>query len=101
MVTDTQAEQPHRITPLATTTPRLEQEFRYDIQTQPHNGGVVTDNFAVNKGLEIIPGEKFEVILAVPAYVLNNPDSEDGFAAWQFLVKYRILAKNEQQGNSS
>ncbi len=26
----TQAEQPHWITPLATTTPRLEEEFRYD-----------------------------------------------------------------------
>src|SRR5438128_1107290 len=25
-----QAEQPHWITPLATTTPRLEEEFRYD-----------------------------------------------------------------------
>jgi hypothetical protein len=32
LVSQTQAEQPHWITPLATTTPRLEQEFRYDIQ---------------------------------------------------------------------
>jgi len=30
----TQAQQPRWITPLATTTPRLEQEFRYDIQWQ-------------------------------------------------------------------
>jgi hypothetical protein len=34
MVSATQAQQPHWITPLATTTPRLEQEFRYDIQWQ-------------------------------------------------------------------
>jgi hypothetical protein len=34
MVSETQAAQPHWITPLATTTPRLEQEFRYDIQWQ-------------------------------------------------------------------
>ena len=40
MVSKTQAEQPHWITPLNTTTPRLEQEFRYDIQWQTHNGGV-------------------------------------------------------------
>jgi hypothetical protein len=40
MVSKTQAEQPHWITPLATTTPRLEQEFRYDIQWQTHNSGV-------------------------------------------------------------
>jgi hypothetical protein len=99
MVTQTQSEQPHWITPLATTTPRLEQEFRYDIQTQPHNSGVVTDNYGVTKGLEIIPGDKWEVILAVPAYVVNNPDSPDGFGDWQFLVKYRILSKNEDHGN--
>jgi hypothetical protein len=99
MVSETQSEQPHWITPLATTTPRLEQEFRYDIQTQPHNSGVVTDNYGVSKGLEIIPGEKFEVILAIPPYVVNNPDSKDGFGDWQFLVKYRILANNEEHGN--
>ncbi len=99
MVSGTQSEQPHWITPLATTTPRLEQEFRYDIQTQPHNSGVVTDNYGVSKGLEIIPAEKFEVILAVPPYIVNNPDSKDGFGDWQFLVKYRILAKNEEHGN--
>jgi hypothetical protein len=40
MVSKTQAEQLHWITPLNTTTPRLEQEFRYDIQWQTHNGGV-------------------------------------------------------------
>jgi len=99
MVAGTQDEQPHWITPLATTTPRLEQEFRYDIQTQPHNSGAVTDNYGVSKGLEIIPAEKFEVILAIPPYIVNNPDSKDGFGDWQFLVKYRILAKNEQHGN--
>ena len=99
MVSGTQSEQPHWITPLATITPRLEQEFRYDIQTQPHNSGVVTDNYGVSKGLEIIPAEKFEVILAIPPYIVNNPDSKDGFGDWQFLVKYRILAKNEEHGN--
>ena len=40
MVSETQADQPHWITPLNTTTPRLEQEFRYDIQWQTHNSGV-------------------------------------------------------------
>ena len=40
MVSETQAEQPHWITPLNTTTSRLEQEFRYDIQGQTHNSGL-------------------------------------------------------------
>lgn len=99
MVSETQAEQPHWITPLNTTTPRLEQEFRYDIQWQTHNSGITTDSYGVSKGLEIIPAKNFEVILAVPAYVVNNPDSKDGFGDWQFLVKYRIAAGNEEHGN--
>ena len=99
MVSGTQAEQPHWITPLATTTPRLEQEFRYDMQWQTHNSGLVTDNYGASKGLEIIPARNIEVIVAVPAYVVNNPDSRDGFGDWQFLVKYRMAAGNEQHGN--
>ncbi len=100
MVSATQAEQPHWITPLATTTPRLEQEFRYDIQWQTHNSGVTTDNYGVSKGLEIIPARNFEVILAVPPYIVNNPDSpHNGFGDWQFLVKYRIAASNEKHKN--
>jgi hypothetical protein len=100
MVTQTQSEQPHWITPLATTTPRLEQEFRYDIQWQTHNSGVTTDNYGVSKGFEIIPQKNTEVILAIPPYIVNNPDSpQDGFGDWQFLVKYRLAAGNEEHGN--
>jgi hypothetical protein len=40
MVSETQAEQPHWITSLHTTTPRLEQGFRHAIQGQTHNSGV-------------------------------------------------------------
>jgi hypothetical protein len=99
MVDDTRVEQPHWITPVATTTPRLEQEFRYDIQWQPHNSGLITNNYGVSKGLEIIPAENWEIILAVPPYIENNPNSRNGFGDWQFLVKYRIAAQNEDHGN--
>jgi hypothetical protein len=57
------------------TTPCLEQEFRYDIQWHTHNSGVTTDNFGVRTGLEIIPAKNGEVILAIPPYIVNNPDS--------------------------
>jgi hypothetical protein len=40
MVSETQAERPHWITPLNKMTPRLEQEFRYDIQWQTQHSGV-------------------------------------------------------------
>jgi len=98
-VDETQAKQPHWITPLNTTTPRLEEEYRFDVQLQTHNNGVTTENFGGTKGLELIPAKNIEVILAVPAYVVDNPDSRDGFGDWQFLLKYRLAAGNEQHGN--
>src|ERR1035441_3600936 len=43
-----QAEQPHWVTPVATVTPRLEQEFRYDIFWQGHADGKSRMQAAVN-----------------------------------------------------
>ncbi len=63
-VDKTQAEQPHWATPLATTTPRLEEEFRYDILRQTNNSGITTENYGGAKGLELIPAERIEVILS-------------------------------------
>lgn len=99
-VDKTQAEQPHWVTPLATTTPRLEEEFRYDTFWQTNNSGVTTENYGGAKGLELIPTEHIEVILvAPPAYIVHhNPAVKDGFGDWSFLVKYRILSSNEEHG---
>ena len=49
-VNKTQAEQPHWVTPLATTTPRLEEEFRYDQLRQVDSKGVTTNNYDGGKG---------------------------------------------------
>jgi hypothetical protein len=36
--------------------------------------------------MEIISAKRFEVVLAIPAYVVDNPDSpKNGFGDWQFL----------------
>ncbi len=95
------AEQPHWLTPLATTTPRLEQEFRYDVNwSQPKPGGPYTETYGNTKGLELIPFEKVEIIAAVPAYIVhNNPAVKDGWGDFQLLVKYRLLSANEEHGN--
>ena len=99
-VARTQAEQPHWVTPLVTVTPRLEQEWRSDVvsQSQPH--GVSTLNYGNGKGLELIPTEHTEIILGVAAYVEHeHSKSRDGFGDVNFLVKYRLLSANEEQGN--
>jgi hypothetical protein len=99
-VDKTQAEQPHWVTPLATTTPRLEEEFRYDQLWQENAKGVTTNNYDGGKGLELIPFEKVEVIFNVPPYIdHNNPKVKNGFGDTAFLVKYRLLSANEQHGN--
>lgn len=95
----TQAEQPHWITPLATITPLLEQELRYDQvwESQPRGASL---NVYGGKGLELIPSERVELILGIPAWLQrNHPAHTDGWADETFLVKYRLLSANEETGN--
>ena len=110
-VTRIQSEQPHWITPLVTVTPRLEEEFRYDQFWTSQTHGVTTDNFGAGKGLELIPFQNVEVILGVPAWIAHNgaikhPNKKkhtkppsDGWADESFLIKYRIVSANEENGN--
>ena len=80
-VAETQAEQPHWITPVVTVTPRLEQEFRYDMsqQTQP-NGTTILRNFGGSKGLELIPTQHTELIFSPPPYITRSVNGvPDGY----------------------
>src|SRR5579884_2509918 len=94
-VSATQAEQPHWVTPVATVTPRLEQEFRYDFVHQIGSDGFSTTNLGNGKGLELIPSHNTEVIVNIPPYLDHeNPKTIDGFADVSFLLKYRIASGN-------
>src|SRR5579872_7376953 len=96
-VDKTKNEQPHWVTPLATTTPRLEEEYRYDQLWQTNAKGITTDNYDGGKGLELIPFEKVEVIFNVPPYLAHNdPKVRDGFGDVAFLVKYRLFSQSEE-----
>jgi hypothetical protein len=99
-VDKTKDEQPHWVTPIATTTPRLEEEYRYDQVWQPNAKGITTDSYDGGKGLELIPFEKVEVIFNVPPYIdHNNPSVRNGWGDVAFLVKYRLLSANEGHGS--
>jgi hypothetical protein len=99
-VSATQAAQPHWITPLVTVTPRLEQEFRYDFTVQRNANGTITDNYGGGKGLELIPERHTEIILGIPPYIQHNsPTVKDGAGDTPFLLKYRVVAGNEEHGN--
>ena len=79
-VSATQAEQPHWITPLVTVTPRLEEEVRFDIYREEVSNGHILDVFGTGKGLELIPAEHVEVIIALPSWETETyrPTSTDG-----------------------
>jgi len=99
-VTQIQSEQPHWVTPLATVTPRLEEEVRYDQFFQSSRDGLATDNFSGGKGLELIPFQRTEIIIGMPPFLNRNmPHNTDGFGDWPFLVKLRMLSANEEEGN--
>ncbi len=96
-----QDEQPHWMTPLVTVTPRLEQEYRVDILHIQQNNGSSVDNYGNGKGLELItPNAPIEVALSAPAWI-DHPDTaaRNGWTDSSFLLKYRLLAANENNGN--
>jgi hypothetical protein len=103
MVSQTQAAQPHWVTPLVTVTPRLEQEYRYDTYVTDQANGSHIANYGAGKGPEFIPTYNTEISLGVPPYkrlTTARGMSTSGFGDWpSFLLKYRFLSANEDQGN--
>lgn len=93
------AEQPHWIAPLFTVTPRLLEQFRYDAGDSLKKG-YDTLNFGSAKGLELIPTHNTEILVSVLPYVVHDkPGVVDGMGDMSFLLKYRIAAGNEGEGN--
>jgi hypothetical protein len=109
MVSATQNAQPHWMTPLVTVTPRLEQEFRWDVYDQQNGtGSQGNGQHIINYGgpggprVEFIPAYDWEVIVAPPPYeTASGPKGTGvGWGDWPaFLAKYRIISANEQSGN--
>lgn len=99
-VTATQNKQPHWITPLVLVTPRLEQEFRADFVRELLADNQQSWNYDNGKGLEIIPQSHIELLFNAPPYIQHSaPNTPNGLGDVSFLMKYRILAANEQHGN--
>jgi hypothetical protein len=96
-VDETQKAQPHWITPLFTTTPRLEEEFRSDIVWTPTAVGN-NMNYGNGKGLELIPTKQTEIILGVPPCQAPATGA-NGFGNIPITLKYRFLSSNEEQAN--
>ena len=101
MVARTRGQQPDWMTPLVTIPPLLTQSFHYDLLFQELPGGSRLNNYGGGKGLEVIPNENMEVVLAVPPYLQRTgPKSANGFGNWPaVLTKYRFVSANREQGD--
>ena len=96
----TQAKQPSWPPPLVSPYPMLIQVFRADFTRQITPTLTSTWNYGAGRGLNLIPGFRSEVDFYYPPYIQhNNPKVKDGFGDVGFLYKYRILSRNEKQGN--
>jgi hypothetical protein len=94
------AAQPDWLAPLVTTSPRLAERLRYDIGWQQAPNGTVGENYGLSKGVQLIPEEHIELLIAVPPYIVHNqPAIKDGFGDESFRLKYRLLSGNAQHGN--
>jgi hypothetical protein len=98
--TETQAAQPHWATPVATSTPRIDQAQRAEFSRQTNAAGYRTWDLGNSKGLELIPARRTELILGTPPFFEHaQPGVKNGFGDMWLQAKYRMAAGNEQHGN--
>jgi hypothetical protein len=94
-----ESEQPHWAAPMFTVTPRLVQQFRYDMGWQL-NSGFTNANYGSGKGLELVPLDRVELYVSAPPYLTHTkPGVNDGIGDMTFLFKYRAAAGNPETGN--
>src|ERR1700751_4211377 len=95
-----QATQPDWLSPLATTSGRLKQEFRYDIWNQPASGGNRSFQFGGGKGLEFITSSRTQILIGVPTYTLVSPNGPPGgFGDLPLMLKFRVSSAERTEGN--
>lgn len=98
---ETQSLQPHWSTPVATSTPKIDQAMRAEFSRQTNAAGYRTWDLGNNKGLELIPARNTELIFGVPPFFVHSqPHGRDGFGDVWFQGKYRFFSRDEKRGNA-
>jgi hypothetical protein len=90
-----QAEEPDWLSPLATTSGRLKQEFRYDVWRQPG-----TADFGAGKGLEFILAPRIQLMVGPPPYIAHEGgQTPDGYADISVMLKVGLVAARRGEGD--
>ena len=98
------ATQPEFSSPIVTTTPVLEERFRFDTQFQHSGNNTDTIDIDGGKGVDLIVGDTEEIQIALPPYYIRTAQKSsnelEGFADWNFVrFKQRLLSSPGSQGN--
>jgi hypothetical protein len=95
-----ESSEPNWLSPLATTSGRIKNEFRYDLWRQTTATGSTISTFGGGKGLEFIVAPRVQLLLAVPTYVGHSaPAPPDGFGDLPLMVKVRMASGDASNGN--
>ena len=97
----TMSEQPAWPIPVITASSGLIECFRSDFARQITPAGAETWIYGNSKGTNLVPWYNMEFDVAAPPYVQHNSTAEDGFGDFSMLVKYRLAAGNQSNGNYS
>jgi len=101
MAESTEAQQPNWLSPVATTSGRLKQEFRYDSWRQPGAAGGSVYNFGGGKGLEFVVAPRVQLMVGVPPYTLpTQAGTDSGFGDLPLMLKARLFARPQGEGDS-
>ncbi len=96
-----QSKQPAWTVPLVSPYPMLIQVLRADFTRQVTPALTDTWNYGASRGLNLIPGFNSEFDFYYPPYIQHNAKgAKDGFGDVGFLYKYRIISRNEKNGNA-
>ena len=98
------ATQPEWSSPLVTTTPILEQRYRFDADVQHAGNGSDTTVLDGGKGFDFIVSSTQELQIAAPPYDFYSTKKKttdyDGFGDWPIVrFKQRLLSSPADQGN--
>ncbi len=100
MLERTQAQQPDWLSPVATSTGRLKQEFRYDVDRQTIPGGAMNYSLGGEKGLEFIVARRVQLMVGVPSYVVHTVSgTRDGFGDLPLMMKFRLASAPRGEGD--
>jgi hypothetical protein len=95
-----QADEPNWLSPLATTSGRLKQEYRYDVWRQPGTAGDTDYNFGAGKGLEVILTPRIQLMVGPPPYIAHEGGkTPDGYADIPMMLKVGLVAAGPGEGD--